>query len=406
LRIGIVGCGTIAKSHIRALLRFPRLAAVAALNSRSAESMDGAATLVRERAELELARAGDAESRGLLAAQLSAAPRQFAQASALATSPDVDAVIVTTPPFLHHAHCLAALRAGKHVLCEKPLAIGLAQADELIEAARENRVVLATVSQGRYADEQRRMKSLIDGGTLGKVFAAKADTQWHRAPSYYDMWWRGTWEMEGGGALISQAIHVVDQVLWLLDKRPARVTGSMGTFVHPVPVERARGGIPIEDTAYGVVTFDDGSVMEIAAAVSHHLQRSQIELHAERGSIYAYPWELYSIDPMTDEQLQAESAAVQPLPARWISPDAESDAYNRVGNAALPFWSMLPQVGDFLESVHAGRDPLTGGGEGRRALEVVTGFYKAAITGTAVRLPITSDDPYYEGVARALAARP
>jgi predicted dehydrogenase len=408
LGVGIVGCGVIARTHIRALLAFPDQARVTALASRSSESIGGAAAYLREQAADQAADADAAGDRPLAARYrelVAATPAAYTDWRVLVADPAVDAVIVTTPPFLHHPVSLAALQAGKHVLCEKPLAVSLRQADELVAAARAAGRVLATVSQGRFAEEQRRMHALVRSGLLGRVFFGKADGQWYRPPSYYELWWRGTWDREGGGAATGQGIHILDQLLWILGRRPVQVFGKIGTFVHPVPRARAEGGLPIEDTALGIVAFDDGSVVEFCAAVSHQLERSQLELYGEHGSVQAFPWAVVSVDGATNERLARFVAEdVPPLPASWRPKKPEIDPYRRPGPSTLPpVWSMIPQAGDFLDAIRTGRPALTGDAEGRRALEVLTALYRSAIRGGPTDLPLDSDDPFYEGVAAGLA---
>jgi len=410
IRVGIVGCGIIARTHIRALLAFPQDAQVTALASRSTESIDGAAAYLHQQASEQAAEA-DAAGDTALAAQYrdhaAATPTAFTDWRDLVASPLVDAVIVTTPPFLHHPITVAALGAGKHVLCEKPLAVSLREADEMIAAAQAAGRVLSTVSQGRFAEAQQRMHALVHSGTLGRVFFAKADGQWYRPPSYYELWWRGTWDREGGGAGTGQGIHILDQVLWILGKQPAQVFGTMNTFVHPVPRAKAGGGVPIEDTALGIVTFEDGTLLEFCAAVSQQLERSQIEISGERGAAQAYPWAVYSADAATNEQLaRFIDADVPALPPSWLPKKPEIDPYRNPGpNALPPVWSMVPQVGDFLHAIQTGAPSLTGGTEGKRALEVLAALYRSAILGQPTTLPIQQDDPFYGGVAAGLAAR-
>lgn len=408
--VGIVGCGIIARTHIRALLAFPSEARVTALASRSTESIAGAAAYLREQAEEHAAEAGAAGDQVLAEQYREIArgePTRHADWEALVADPAVDAVIVTTPPFLHHPNTVAALRAGKHVLCEKPLAVSLREADEMIEAARSAGRVLSTVSQGRFAEEQRRMHALVHSGALGRVFFGKADGQWYRPHSYYELWWRGTWAREGGGAATGQGIHILDQALWILGKRPAQVIGKIGTFVHPVPRARAETSVPIEDTALAIITFEDGSILEFCAAVSQQLERSQIEIAGEHGAVQAFPWAVYSADPAANERLARFVAEdVPPLPDSWRPKKPEVDAYRNPGpNALPPVWSMIPQVGDFLTAIKTGQAALTGDAEGRRALEVLTALYRSAIVGSPTDLPLALDDPFYDGVTAGLAGR-
>jgi UDP-N-acetyl-2-amino-2-deoxyglucuronate dehydrogenase len=406
--VGIVGCGVIARTHIRALLAFPSTARVTGLASRSHESIAGAAAYLREQAQTHASEAeteGDAAQAALYREHAGAAPTAHADWQALVDDPAVDAVIVTTPPFLHHPVTVAALKAGKHVLCEKPLAVSLREADEMLSAARAAGRVLATVSQGRFAEEQRRMHALVHSGALGNVFFGKADGQWYRPPSYYELWWRGTWAREGGGAATGQGIHILDQTLWVLGKRPAQVIGKIGTFVHPVPRARAEGRVPIEDTALGMITFEDGSLLEFCAAVSQQLERSQIELAGERGAVQAFPWAVYSADAATNAELaRFVEQDVPPLPESWRPKTPELDPYRNPGpNALPPVWSMIPQVGDFLDAIQTGRPALTGDAEGRRALEVLTALYRSAILGRPTDVPLAPDDPFYDGVTAGLA---
>jgi UDP-N-acetyl-2-amino-2-deoxyglucuronate dehydrogenase len=390
VRVGIVGCGIIARTHIRALLQYPHEIQVTALASRSEESIAGAVSYLRDQAQVELAEVGgDLALRAAYQAHAAATPASYTDWQTLVSAADVDAVIVTTPPFLHHPVTMAALQAGKHVLSEKPLAVSLREADEMIAAAEAAGCVLSTVGSG----------------ALGKVFFGKADGQWYRPPAYYELWWRGTWAREGGGAATGQGIHILDQLLWILGKRPAQVIGKIDTFVHPVPRRKAEGSVPIEDTALGIVTFEDGGFMEFCATVSQQLERSQIEIAGERGAAQAYPWAVYSADPATNEQLaRYVEAEVPPLPPSWQPKRPELDPYRNPGpNPLPPVWSMVPQIGDFLHAVQTGQPSLTGGAEGRRALEVLAGLYRSAILGQPTQLPVGPDDPFYSGVAAGLA---
>jgi predicted dehydrogenase len=185
------------------------------------------------------------------------------------------------------------------------------------------------------------------------------------------------------------------------------VFGKIDTFVHPVPRARAEGRVPIEDTALGIVTFEDGSLLEFCATVSQQLERSQIEVSGERGSVQAYPWAVYSVDAPTNERLaRFVEEDVPPLPERWRPKKPELDPYRNPGpNALPPVWSMIPQVGDFLEAIRTGRAALTGDAEGRRALEVLTALYRSAICGNPTDLPLAPDDPFYEGITAGLAAQ-
>ena len=138
--------------------------------------------------------------------------------------------------------------------------------------------------------------------------------------------------------------------------------------------------------------------------MSQQLERSQIEIAGEHGAVQAFPWAVYSVDAATNERLaRFVEQAVPPLPG--LAPEEAHDAYREPWpNALPPAWSMIPQVGDFLDAIRTGRPALTGDDEGRRALEVLTALYRSAIVGTPTALPISPDDPFYDGVTAGLPA--
>jgi predicted dehydrogenase len=153
---------------------------------------------------------------------------------------------------------------------EKPFVGSLRHADALITEAVGRHLCLSVVSQGRFADDQRRMHALVRQGKLGRVFLLKVDTHWYRQPDYYALWWRGNWANECGGAFLNHAWHLLDQGLFILGKPVIRVRAEMGTFMHAPLRAKMVGGVPIEDTLVALLTFADGSLGEVTAAVTLH----------------------------------------------------------------------------------------------------------------------------------------
>ena len=115
----------------------------------------------------------------------------------------------------HAPIAIKALRAGKHVICEKPMAGSLEECDQMIKAADENGKLLSIVAQNRYKTPHMKTKQLLDAGAIGPVLFATINSFWWRGENYYDLWWRGTWEKEGGGVLVNQSVHQLDLLLWL-----------------------------------------------------------------------------------------------------------------------------------------------------------------------------------------------
>jgi predicted dehydrogenase len=151
--------------------------------------------------------------------------------------PEVDAVAICTPHDLHAPMAIAAALAGKHVLCEKPMARTTAECDAMIEACDRAGVTLGVVFQSRFEPLSLQLKRLLDEKTLGRILWSSANTIWYRSDDYYRSGlWRGTWAHEGGGVLINQAIHAIDLMLWLTGM-PDRVTAQTRTLNHAIEVE-------------------------------------------------------------------------------------------------------------------------------------------------------------------------
>ena len=130
--------------------------------------------------------------------------------------PEIRAVTIGIPSGLHGSVAAQAAKAGKHILCEKPLEITTEKCDEIIRICKENNVYLATVFQSRYYESVQKLKKLVESGRLGKILFASAHVHWFRSVEYYaSSNWRGTWKMDGGGALMNQSIHTVDLLLYL-----------------------------------------------------------------------------------------------------------------------------------------------------------------------------------------------
>ena len=191
--------------------------------------------------------------------------------------PAVEVVTIGTPSGAHLEPAVAAARAGKHVIVEKPLEITLRRCDKIIEACDKAGVVLSTIFPSRFHDPSIEIKRAIEQGRFGRLTVGDAIVKWYRTQAYYDSGaWRGTWELDGGGALMNQAIHSVDLLTWLMG---------------PVVEVRARTGllahqrIAVEDVALATVAFANGAMGIIEASTAiypGYLKR--IEIHGSTGS--------------------------------------------------------------------------------------------------------------------------
>ena len=143
----------------------------------------------------------------------------------------------------------------------------------MIAAASSSGKTLSQVFQYRYFRESLMAKALIDEAKLGRIIFAKMDAMWWRGPTYYDLWWRGTWEREGGGATINHAVHLFDTYLWLMDQTPESVYADMGTFTHDIEVE---------DLSVALVRFAGGAIGELTSTVSMHQNSTESKSAARR----------------------------------------------------------------------------------------------------------------------------
>ncbi|MDR1636587.1 MAG: Gfo/Idh/MocA family oxidoreductase [Treponema sp.] len=195
----------------------------------------------------------------------------------LAAKPDL--VHICTPHFLHKEQSVACLEAGINVLCEKPIAITLADADAMIETAKQTGKNLGIIFQNRYIRGMVELKKFIEAGGLGKLKGAFSTLNWHRPPSYYQCDWKGSWEKEGGGVLIDQAIHSIDLVRYLVDSPVKSINGHIDT--------RVLTSIEVEDCASAAIEFHNGVIYSLFACNYYQKNAAiQIEIAGEKGTAH------------------------------------------------------------------------------------------------------------------------
>src|SRR5688572_8027652 len=283
--------------------------------------------------------------------------------------PDVHVVTVTTPSGGHLDPALIAIRAGKHVIVEKPLEITPSRADQLIAAADKAGVKIAGIFQGRFGSGAQTVKAAIDAGRLGRLVLASAYIKWHRTTDYYKTAWKGTWDLDGGGALMNQAIHGVDLLQWFAGL-PAEVSGRFTRRVHT--------GIQADDTTVATLLYPDGALGTIEASTALWPGWSRrIELCGEHGSIvleddHIAKWDFAQAQPGDDAIRNARRD------------DALGSGAGVPGGISLA--GHLRQIGDLVEAVRDNRPPAIGAREGRKAVALVHAIYESAKAGKAVRL--------------------
>ena len=195
IRVAIVGTGGIAHTHMEAYRLWPDRCEVVAL----VDIIEGKA-----------ARFGE---------EFGLAAETYLSHKDMLEKGGVDLVDVCTPPYVHAPITIDCLQAGVNVVCEKPMAASLEECDAMLKARDESGKLLSIIAQNRFRGPIRDLKALLDSGLAGKVRHAEIDSFWWRAHSYYDLWWRGTWEKEGGGCTLNHAVHHIDMLGWMMGAR-------------------------------------------------------------------------------------------------------------------------------------------------------------------------------------------
>ncbi|NJM05443.1 Gfo/Idh/MocA family oxidoreductase [Candidatus Gracilibacteria bacterium] len=275
---------------------------------------------------------------------------------ALLLDPAIDVVCICTPSGQHAAEAIAALQSGKHVLVEKPMALGLADADAMIAAATAHDVQLGVVLQRRFDPSFQAVRAAIATGALGQITLAHLSIPYLRPQSYYDQAaWRGSWALDGGGVLMNQGIHLIDLLVWLLGD-PVQVQAAAATLQHTIEVE---------DTLVATLRFAQGALASVAATTTAAPGFAhRLEIYGSAGNV------LIEGEQVTRWQSDTHSLDV---PAA-ITSNAGAGSDPR-GIAPIGHIRVLR---DFIGAIHDKRAPLVDGFEGRRSLAAVLAMYRAA----------------------------
>jgi UDP-N-acetyl-2-amino-2-deoxyglucuronate dehydrogenase len=290
--------------------------------------------------------------------------------TAAVTRPDVDVVCVCTPSGSHAEIVEAAARAGKHLAVEKPIDVTLERADRIIGAAQQAGVQMACIFPSRFRAGVHQARQAVEQGRLGRLTLADAYVKWYRTQAYYDGTWRGTWNLDGGGALMNQSIHTIDLLQWLAGP-VATVVGRTATLAHRIDTE---------DTASAVLEFQNGAMGVIQGATSCWPgDRARLELHGDKGTVVLEEgrittWQL--ADAAADEEERM-------LNLEGVQGSGSSDP------TAIGYEMHRRQLADLVDAIRQHRRPVIEGAEARKALEIILAIYRSAQTNRPVCLPLT-----------------
>lgn len=298
----------------------------------------------------------------------------YVTAEELIDSGQVEAILIATPHFFHPPVAEYAASRGVHVLSEKPIAVTASAADAMIAACDKGGVFLGVMFQQRIDGARRKMKAMIESGVLGNLHRISMTTPWYRTQSYYDSGaWRGTWKGEGGGILMNQAPHSLDQFVWLAGRSPQTVQALADTRLHTIEVE---------NSAMAICDFGDGMMGYFYASTAEVPVSERVEIAGDNGVLFLDGKELrfYQLETPISQHLPTAPGAFETPKGAWQTLEYETTSQSHV-NVTRAFCRAV-RAGDASLMVADGR-------EGLRALEMANAILMAGYTHREVKLPMS-----------------
>lgn len=278
---------------------------------------------------------------------------------------DLDVVTVGTPSGAHLDPSVAALKAGKHVICEKPLEITPDRIDTMRAIAAENNVTLAAVLNRRFHPAMDAFKAAADSGRFGRLTSASAYVKWYRDQAYYDSGaWRGTWKLDGGGALMNQSIHTIDALIYLAGP-VVSVQANTACLAHT--------DIEVEDTAVAIVEFENGARGVIEGSTANWSKDghpARVQLCGDQGSVFLAD-ESFEIWDFMDEQ---------PIDADVASSMMKGSEAGLGANdpTAINFDGHQKNFEEVVNAISEGRESIVNAEEARKAVALICAIYESA----------------------------
>jgi len=278
---------------------------------------------------------------------------------------EIDVVSICVPSGLHATIAIAAANAGKHIIVEKPMALNLRDADAIIAACEDNDVKIAVISQIRFSKAINVLKSAVENGDLGKIVTGDVFMKFFRSPEYYaSANWRGTYKMDGGGALMNQGIHGIDGLTYVMGDIKS-VFAFSKTLVHDIEVE---------DTCSAVLEYKNGAIGIIQGTTSVYPGYPRIiEISGTRGTIALQEDTIVKWD--TENKEMPDGITIGTTKASGAS---DPKAISMDGH--------IMQIHDMIEAIRENRRPKVDAYEGRRPIKIITAIYESQKRGTVINL--------------------
>ncbi len=337
VNFAIIGTGVIAKYHALAIGLNPNAQVVAVCDMNEARAKEFAAE--------------------------HHAPKVFCDYHELLKDPEIHAVSICTPSGTHGEISIAAAKAGKHILCEKPIETKKEKIDELIREVEAHNVKMDCVYQRRYQEVPAKVKAALDSGVFGKVLMASVYMKYWRSPDYYkSAGWRATWEFDGGGCLMNQGVHGIDLICWFMGG-VKKVNAITRTQLH---------NIEVEDAAVAVVEYNNGAIGVIEGATCvNPANNCRFEIHCENGTIS------FDDEGVLRWVLNGEEVAVDGVAGEA---GAKSDPTKLSENGHSPM------VNDLVSSILNDTEPSIGPKEARKAVDTILAIYQSSREGREVEV--------------------
>ncbi|MCK4640434.1 MAG: Gfo/Idh/MocA family oxidoreductase [Candidatus Marinimicrobia bacterium] len=278
---------------------------------------------------------------------------------------DIDVVSICTPSGLHPEHGIAAAKRGIHVVAEKPMAITLEGADQLIHTCDQEKVQLFVVKQNRLNTTMQLLKRAVDKNRFGKIYMIQSNVFWQRPQSYYDMTkWRGTWEFDGG-SFMNQASHYVDGIQWLIGPVESVIAETATLARH----------IETEDTGSAILKFRNGVIGTINVTMLTYPKNFEgsITILGEKGTVKVGGIAVNHIDKWEFEEYDDDDRLIE---------ESNYNPPNIYGLGHLPYYQNV------IAALKGETEADTDGRSGRKSLELIIAIYKSAQTGKKVALPL------------------
>lgn len=359
-KVAIVGTGNIAPQHMIGLMTFPEKCKIVALCDIYPEKAEA----MKEKYHLDCEIFEDHQKM-------------------LKEMPDIDIIHVCTPPYTHAEIAIHSMDAGKNVVVEKPMATCLKECDMMLEAEERNHVTMACIAQNRFRNPVYKLKKMVESGLAGKICCAHVNSYWWRGHCYYDLWWRGLWEKEGGGPTLNHAVHHIDMINWLEGTLPTEVMSMLTNVMHD--------NSEVEDLSFAMLRYADNSVACVTSSVVHHGEEQGIELQCADAKLSS-PWSLKA------EVTQPNGFPVEGGNKELI--EKINAYYDAIPD--LVYEGHTGEIDNILTALEQNIKPMITGVDGRKTVELITAIYKAGCKKQMVTLPLDKEDDFYtfEGILK------